>query len=155
MLSETVAALSAARQAIWENEPADIARLRTRKGTRQQGASAILYATAKLGQLTVFLNHLRGVVLQNPVELETVKVITESLLEFYAAQYGGFYQLTDTAHIVRQAKHALAHVQSAEEYVRLIGELALYVGRVDYWVDYEIPWAQFGECFEQNLAHPD
>ena len=151
MLDEILNEIITARQAIWVDEPGDIARLRTRKGTRQQGASPILYATAKLGQLAVFLNHLRDVSRQSQIDLETVKVITRSLLEFYAAQYGGFYQLTDTAQIVRRAKQALAEIHTTEDYVRLIGELELYIGRMDYWVDYEIPWAKLGVVFEQDL----
>lgn len=142
----------AARQAVWLNEPADLARLRTKKGTRNQGASAVLYATAKLGQLAVFLNHLRQEARQSQVDLDTMKALTASLLEFFAGQYGGFYGLTDTAQIVRLGKDALAEVKTIEEYVKVVGELALYVSRVDYWVDFLIPWAKFGETYEQIAA---
>jgi len=74
-----------------------------------------------------------------------MRTITDSLLEFYANQYGGFYGLTDTAHVVRLGREALAHVQTLDEYVTLVGELALYVSRMDYWVDFLIPWAKFGQ----------
>lgn len=152
MLNTLLDTIIAARQAIWLNAPADLARLRAKKGARQQGASAVLYATAKLGQLAVFLNHLRQVAKQNKVDLETLRVTTDSLLEFYAGQYGGFYGLTDTAQIVRLGKDALAEVKTLEEYVQLVGELALYVSRVDYWVDFLIPWAKFGAVYEQIAA---
>ncbi len=152
MLNTTLDKIIAARQAIWLSEPADIARLRTKKGTRNQGASAVLYATAKLGQLAVFLNHLRQVAKQHKVDLETMRVTTDSLLEFYASQYSGFYGLTDTAQIVRLGKDVLAEVKTLEEYAQLVGELAIYVSRVDYWVDFLIPWAKFGEGYEQIPA---
>lgn len=141
--------IKAAREAIWANEPADIARLKTRKGARNQGASAVIYAAMKLGQLAVFLNHLRGVARRGGVELATMKAITDPLLAFYAGTYGGFYQMTDTAEIVRQAKALLQEVGTLEEYIALTGELSLYIGRMDYWVDLLIPWAKFGEVFEQ------
>jgi hypothetical protein len=102
----------------------------------------------KLGQLAVFLSHLRGVARRGGVELATMKAITDPLLAFYAGTYAGFYQMTDTAEIVRQAKALLQEVGSLEEYVALTGELSLYVGRMDYWVDLLIPWAKFGEVFE-------
>ena len=140
-----------AREAIWLNEPADIARLRTRKGARNQGASAVLYAAMKLGQLVTFLNHLRGVARQGGVDLGTMKAVTDPLLEFYANTYGGFYQMTDTAGMVRQAKAALREVKTLEEYAALTGELSLYIGRMDYWVDLLIPWAKFGEVYEQMM----
>jgi hypothetical protein len=141
--------IKAAREAIWLDGPADLARLRTRKGARNQRASAVIYAAMKLGQLVVFLNHLREVARQGGVDLGTMKTIMKPLLDFYAETYGGFYQMTDTAAVVRQASAALGAVQSLEEYVALAGELSLYIGRVDYWVDLLIPWAKFGEGYEQ------
>jgi hypothetical protein len=149
-MQASVEKIRAAREAIWLEEPADVGRLRTRKGARNQGASALLYAAMKLGQLVVFLNQLREVARQGGVDLETMQRITGPLLEFYAKQYGGFYQLIDTAAIVRQGGTALRDARTLDEYATLIGELSLYIGRMDYWVDLEIPWAQFGEVFEQG-----
>ena len=141
--------IRAAREAIWLTEPADIARLRTRKGARNQGASAVLYAAMKLGQLVTFLNHMRGVARKGGVDLGTIKAITDPLLDFYADTYGGFYQMTDTAEVVRLAKAALQDINTLEDYVALTGELSLYIGRMDYWVDLLIPWSKFGETYEQ------
>ena len=47
----TLEEIKAVREAIWLTEPADIARLKKVKGARNQGASAVLYAAMKLGQL--------------------------------------------------------------------------------------------------------
>ncbi len=141
--------IKAAREAIWLREPADIARLKARKGARNQGASAVLYAAMKLGQLVTFLNHLREVARKGDVDLVSLKAITDPLLEFYASTYGGFYQMTDTAAIVRKGRAALPDVKSLAEFVALAGELSLYIGRMDYWVDLLIPWAKFGETYER------
>jgi hypothetical protein len=144
--------IKAAREAIWLEEPSDIGRLRTRKGARNQGASAVFYAAIKLATLITFLNHMRGIARQREVDLETMKTVTEPFLGFHAGLYGGFYQLTDTAEVVRWAQEALSEVTTLEDYAALVGELALYVGRVDYWVDLEIPWARFGQVFEEIVA---
>ena len=141
--------IEAAREAIWSTEPADIARLKKIKGARNQGASAVVYAAMKLGQLVVFLNHLREVARKGEVDLGTMKAILDPMLEFYAGTYGGFYQMSDTAGVVRKAKAALSEVKSLEDFVALTGELSLYIGRMDYWVDLLIPWAKFGEVYEQ------
>ncbi len=151
-MQASVERIKAAREAIWLNEPADIARVRTRKGARSQGASAVIYAAMKLGQLVVFLNHLREMAWQGGIDLPTMKAITAPLLESYATQYGGFYQMTDSAAVVRLAKGALQEVKSLREYVALLGELSLYIGRMDYWVDLLIPWAKFGEVYEQKRS---
>ncbi len=141
--------IRAARETIWSTEPADIARLKNRKGARNQGASAVLYAAMKLGQLVVFLNHLREVARKGGVDLGTMKAILDPLIESYAGTYGGFYQMTDTAVIVRKGRAALSDVKSLEEFIALTGELSLYIGRMDYWVDLLIPWAEFGEVYER------
>jgi hypothetical protein len=142
--------IRAARKAIWLDEPADIDRLKARrKGPRNQGASPLLYADMKLGELVVFLNHLRGFAREGKVDLETMKVITEGVLESFAKQYGNWFELTDTAEVVRQAKGALPEMKTLEEYAELVEELALYVGRVEHWIDLLIPWARFGEVFER------
>ena len=142
--------IKAAREAIWLTEPADIARLKEIKGARNQGASAMLYAAMKLGQLVVFLNHLREVARKGEADLGTMKAIADPLLEFYANTYGSFYRMTDTAGVVRQGRAALSDVKTLEEFVTLAGELSLYIGRMDYWVDLLIPWAGFGHGFEQT-----
>ncbi len=51
--------------------------------------------------------------------------------------------------IVRKGKTALATVESLEDFVALTGELSLYIGRADYWVDLLIPWAKFREVYEE------
>ena len=149
-MEEALEKIKAVCKAIWLEEPPDIERLRSRKGARNQGASAVLYAATKLATLITFLNHMRGVAKQEGVDLETMKAVTKPLLEFHAGIYGGFYQLTDTAEVVRWTKGALSEVKTLEDYATLMGELALYVGRVDYWVDLEIPWAKFGQVFEEQ-----
>ncbi len=146
----TLEEIKAAREAIWLTEPADIARLKKVKGARNQGASAVIYAAMKLGQFVVLLNHLREVARNGGVDLGTMKAIADPMLEFYASTYGGFYQMTDTAAVVRKGRSALADVKGLDEFVALTGELSLYVGRMDYWVDLLIPWAKFGEVYEQK-----
>lgn len=51
--------------------------------------------------------------------------------------------------IRRKGRAALPEVKSLEEFVALAGELSLYIGRMDYWVDLLIPWAEFGETYER------
>ena len=44
----------------------------------------------------------------------------------------------------------LREVKTLDEFVAMTGELSLYIGRMDYWVDLLIPWAKFGETYEQT-----
>ena len=141
-----------ARQSIWTEEPKEITRLPSIKGAWDQGASTVLFAATKLATLITFLNHMRGVARGREVNLETMKKVTQPYLEFHASVLGNHYQFADTAQVVRWAAEAVPDVNSLEDYATLIGELAVYLNRVDYWVDLKIPWAEFGRVFEQDLA---
>jgi hypothetical protein len=95
---------------------------------------------------------MRGVANQGGMDLETMKAATEPYLAFHASVYGNFYKFADTAQVVRWAQEALADAATLEEYATVAGELAIYLNRVDYWVDLKIPWAAFGRVFEQRLS---
>ena len=151
-MGEALEKIRTARQAIWSEEPDEIKRLPGIKGAWDQGASTVLFAATKLATLITFLNHMRGVAKRGEVDLETMKKVTEPYLQFHAGVYGNHYQFADTARVVRWAAEAVSKVDSLEDYATLIGELAIYLNRVDYWVDMKIPWAEFGQVFEQGLA---
>ena len=152
-MQASVGKIRVAREGIWLNEPTDIGRLKARrKGPRNQGASPVIYADMTLWQLVAFLNHLRGIAREGKADLGTLKAITEGLLESYVKQLGNWFELLDTAAVLRHGAAALREVKSLEEYVALAEELSLYVGRMEYWVDLLIPWAKFGAVFEQVNA---
>lgn len=142
--------IKVARRAIWDEEPAEIQKLPEIKAARGQAASTVLYATTKLSILITFLTHIRSIAREEVVDLATLKIVTEPYLEFHAGVYGNFYQMADTAEVVRLAKKGLAQANSLDDFAELMGELAIYLNRIDYWVDLHIPWAEFGEVFEQE-----
>ena len=151
-MREALEKIRAARQAIWTEEPAEVKRLTSIKGAWDQGASTVLFAATKLATLITFLNHMRGVAKGGGVDLETMIQVTKPYLEFHASVFGNHYQFADTAQVVRRAAEATPEVNNLEDYATLIGELAIYLNRVDYWVDLKIPWADFGRTFEQELT---
>lgn len=152
-MEEALDKIKAAREAIWYDEPEEIERLERIKATRNQGASTVLYATTKLATLITFVNHMRAMAREGGGDLRTIKAVTEPFLEFHAGVYGNFYRLADTAEVVRWTAEALSEVATLEDYAILIGELAIYLNRVDYWVDLRIPWAEFGQVFEKRLSY--
>jgi hypothetical protein len=144
--------IKAAREAIWTEMPREVEELPAIKATRNQAASTVLYATTKLATLITFLNHMRGVARRGGVDLETMKAVTDPYLAFHAGVFGNFYQLDNTAQVVLWAREALPKAASLKDYATLVGELATYLNRVDYWIDLQIPWAAFGRAFEEKLA---
>ena len=152
-MNDALERIKAAREAIWWDEPAEVKRLPSIKGARRQGASTVLFAATKLATLITFLNHMRGIARQSAVDLATMKAVTEPYLEFHAGVYCNFYQFANTARVVRQAREALGEAETMEEYAAVVEELAIYLNRIDYWVDLKIPWAKFGQIFEKEFSN--
>jgi hypothetical protein len=141
--------IQAAREKIWHEEPLEVQRLGSRKAARGQAATTLLSATTKLATLITFLNHMRGIARNGGVQLETMKAVTVPYVRFHAGVLGGFYQLAETARIIRLAEQALPDADSLDEFASLLGELSIYLNRIDYWIDLQIPWAAFGRAFEE------
>ena len=150
----TLSKIRAAREAIWSEEPEEVTRLVQIKATGNQAASTVLYATTKLATLITFLNHMRGVAKEGGVDLDTMVAVTVPYLGFHAGVFGNFYRLAGTAQVVRWASETLPQAQSLGEYAAVLEELAIYLNRIDYWIDLKIPWAAFGRTFEQELSAP-
>jgi hypothetical protein len=151
-MEDTLNRIRSAREAIWFVEPGEVARLVQIKATGNQAASTVLYATTKLATLITFLNHMRGMARGGGVDLQTMVAVTVPYLDFHAGVFGNFYKLADTAQVVRWAGQALPEAQSLGEYAALLEELAIYLNRIDYWIDFKIPWAAFGRTFEYELS---
>jgi hypothetical protein len=152
-MQEALEKIKTARQAIWTEEPYEIKRLTSIKGAWGQGASTVLFAATKLATLITFLNHMRGAAMQGEVDLDTMKKVTQPYLEFHASVYGNHYQFTGTAQVVRWAAEGISKANTLADYATLVGELAIYLNRMDYWVDMKIPWASFGRVFEGESVH--
>jgi hypothetical protein len=151
-MEEALKKIRTAHQEIWTEEPSEIKRLTSIKGAWDQGASTVLFAATKLATLITFLNHMREIAQGDEGDLETMKMVTEPYLQFHASVYGNHYQLADTARVVSWAAEGVSEIDTLTDYATLMGELAIYLNRIDYWVDMKIPWARFGRVFEGDLA---
>ncbi len=153
-LKKDLQSIALARKAIWDEPPPEISRLWTKKGARGEGATTLIRATRRLSELATFMHQIRGIARRGGADLETLKIITCSYLEFYADYLGGdYFAMTTLANLLNQAKGVLPRAQTEEDFIALVSELALYASRMDSWVfDFVIPWATFGETFEQVAA---
>lgn len=140
----------AARKSIWDESPEEISKLWLKKGARNQGATTVIRATRRLSQLAIFFHQIRSIANNEEADLNTLKIITASYLEFFANYLGGeYFAMNNLASVFRQASAVLADVNRREDFFTLITELTLYTSRLDSWVfDFLIPWADFGKTFD-------
>ena len=138
------------RRSIWEKEPAEVRRALTKgEGTFNQSFFPALYATEGSRNIHFTLVIFRKVLLDSKSDLSTVKMILKTFLESVLpvtlvwggmAEAGGFL-----ANVAAQ----IDTVTTREELLKLIGELVLYVGRLNYWLDGAMPWSQLVETYEK------
>jgi hypothetical protein len=146
--------LVSARQSVWLEEPAEFRSLRTKKGARNQGATTLIRATRRLAELSTTMHRFRAAARQGGVDLQTLKLLTASTLEFYADYFGGeYYGMQQFPQALREAKAALPEVETLEEYGKLVSELTVYTSRMDLWIfDVMIPWSEFGKVWDRVAA---
>ncbi len=153
-LSRYLVVVASDRQAVWSEPPAEISRLWSKKGARNEGATTLIRATRRLAELATFMHEVREVALRGGADLATLKAITSEYLFFYSDYLGGdYYAMTTLSKILDEARAIMPSVETTEDFVAVVSELALVTAKMDSYVfDFVIPWAAFGETFEEVAA---
>jgi hypothetical protein len=138
------------RERIWWTIPSDILRLRGRKGARQQNFTVTMYADGDTRAVGRYLYHLRESSLSDDIDLHTLMQVTLIFLRFDQRRLLRYFELHDAAAVFSRVLHVLPTVHTTSEYRQLIEELLLYVNRLNYWIDLQIPWHKLVTTFSKS-----
>jgi len=147
-VTEIIDSIREARKRIWEKEPDEVRKLLKTMGSYDENCMVMLYTESETRQLVDFLYCLRGAAKKEEVTLESVKAITKLVLEFYAEKFAGWYRMTDTVRLFKDAVSALGQMVDKTEYNALLEELLLYIGRLNLWIEVKIPWHEIIGTYE-------
>lgn len=147
-VTEIIDSIREARKRIWETEPNEVRKLLKTMGSYEQNCMLMLYAESETRQLVDFLYCLRDAAKREEVTLESIKAITNVALEFYAEKFDGWYHMTDTVRLFRDAISAVGQMVDKVEYNALLEELLLYVGKLNLWIEVKIPWYEIIGTYE-------
>lgn len=144
--------LEEARKSIWLTKPDEVERVRGRKGARGQNFSIMVYAEGDTRGVIDFLHSVRTTVKEENIDLKTMIAIAVNHLEFQANRFERYYDMVDLPGLMKKTSTGLKEVKDKEEYLRLIEAFMLYIGKINYWLDLEIPWSELAERYESVKA---
>ena len=139
------------RERAWTKPPSEIRGLLKRKGTLQP-AGHILCVESETRILHDILWTLYQAVLKNSDALTWTKPATVELLTHFSKRMWGWYQLEEASKYIASARDLAGNANTAAEYLAVMEEVMLYVGRVNMWVDLLIPWYDVNRVMKQKLC---
>lgn len=144
--SEVIQKLDDLVKSVWMEQPADVQRTRKRVGPRHSNLTIMTNAEGDLRATIDFIYISRITAKEAGVDFHTQALTMANLLEFYASRWTRYYYMEDMPKIMTEIAEALREAKSSEEFISLIEAYAVYVGKVNYWYDLNIPWAEL--CIE-------
>lgn len=135
---------------IWLNKPKDLESLKKRMGARNQNLTTLIYAESDTRALVKSLFLLRELCLSEEIDLDTLKKVTTIFLVNDQSRALRYYRMEELAHYLREVIEDLNHVDSIRAYKSLIEEVLFYMGRLNFWIDKEIPWSFLSSVFMER-----
>ena len=143
-----VAKVCKKRKEIWVDEPQEVkASFKTAKGTGDSTFFPCLYGDFEARACHHALYTLRQTLRSGDVDFETIKVLARNSLRNYLP-YLNWPRLHDSEKFIKAVAEELSAIDSESEFTQLLEELALYVGRLNYWMDQSMPWYELIQAYE-------
>jgi len=90
---------------------------------------------------------LRQTLRSGNVDFKTIKRMTKHSLINYLP-YLNWPKLYDSENFFKEVAEELTAIASTDEFIQLLEELTLYVGRLNFWVDQSMPWYELVQAYE-------
>jgi hypothetical protein len=140
------------REAIWVNEPQEVkASFLTAKGSGDSSFFPCLYGGFEARACHHALYTLRQTLRSGEADFQTIRLITQNSLRNYLP-YLNWPGLHDSEKFIKEVTEELSAIESENEFLQLLEELALYVGRLNYWIDQSMPWYELIQAYEATGA---
>jgi hypothetical protein len=136
------------REEIWVNEPQEVKdAYLTAKGSGDSSFFPCLYGDFEARGCHHALYTLRQTLRSGDVDFKTIKLMTKNSLINYLP-YLNWPKLYDSENFFKEVAEELVAIESTEEFIQLLEELTLYVGRLNFWIDQSMPWYELVQAYE-------
>ncbi len=149
-IDQAIKSIRKERERIWLHRSEDIGTMKKRIGSMKQNFTTVMYADTDTQSMVKYLYNLRETSKIKGAHLGTLKQAAILFLEFDRRRATVYYRLNITAKLLDKFIEALKQVKSAKTYQTLIGEFLLYIGKINYWIDLEIPWNRLAKAFKER-----
>lgn len=127
---------------IWINKPEDINLMLVRKGPRGYNFTVCDYAAGATNAIVYFFHCIRITLKkEETVDLKTLIALTCNLLNIEASRYRRYYNMRTSPELIEKVVDILRNkVKSVDEFSEILDTLTIYIGKLNYWLDLEVPW---------------
>jgi len=136
------------REEIWVDEPQEVKdAFQTAKGSGDSEFFPCLYGDFEARACHHALYTLRQTLRNGDVDFKTIKLMTKNSLINYLP-YLNWPKLYDSENFFKEVAEEVTAVESTDEFIQLLEELTLYVGRLNFWIDQSMPWYELLQAYE-------
>ena len=144
----TIELLRKARELVWSKMPEEIRSILSKRGLLLP-AGIILYAESDTRNFHEILWEIYNRVSKGKVKGSELKFMLLTLLDYYERKMSGWYHLNEIASVLANARKIIENATTLEEYIEVVRELMLYIGRISMWLDLLIPWYEINEVIKK------
>ena len=136
------------REEIWADEPKEVKdAFVTAKGSGDSSFFPCLYGDFEARACHHVLYTIRQTLRSGDVDFNTLKLMTKNSLINYLP-YLNWPKLYDSENFFKEVAEEVTSVESTHEFIQLLEELTLYVGRLNFWMDQSMPWYELVQAYE-------
>lgn len=137
---------------IWRVEPEEIRKCLDVDATYYQHLMTGDFVECETRQMVDELYIIRISANRNDVNLGSLKAIMSVLLSFYETKWDKgedwFKKGSLTNKVLHESKAIVDKVESKDEFKDLVEAILLFIGKVNFWIDARIPWAELTGTYE-------
>ena len=155
-VKEAIEMIDTERKKIWTEEPSlELTKALSVPGTFGNHYATLMYLETDTRGIMDHFYCFNQVSLEDDVDLRTLSTLASDAIGFFRFRWDGgehwFRSGSAPYRVLTATIEALKEVNSKEEFRALISSLALYIGRINWYVDAKIPWAEFAKYFEECI----
>ena len=128
-------------------EPPEEVRAMTDRTGALQPASGVIYAEADTRNFHEMLFVIHGALRDQAEPSDQLIDLIRRMIEYYTARFRGWYGLEDLA--ARIEALWADPSEDGNDWPAKIESLMILVGRVNFWIDLQIPWQRFKEAMTE------
>lgn len=142
--------LEKAIQDNWLSEPEDVKKLRMGgvQGAYRHISTAIFYAESETREMVDYLWHIKGLLEQDKIDLNSAKVITCKILDLKQDKWIHWYRFEKVPAIIKHSILGLEKTELKEDFLCIIELLQIFIGKINFWLDSAIPWLSIASVFD-------
>jgi hypothetical protein len=144
--------MDAASDPLFARPPEEIQALMQRQGALQP-AGGLLYSEADTRNFHEVLFVIHQTVSAGTDAPAGLQRLITSLMAYYAGRFRGWYGLEEAARRVEAAAAGLDYGDKAA-FLAGLEELMAVAGRINFWIDAQMPWYEINETLKRVLADP-